>query len=243
MAIAFVRVTIHTRAKGHSATAASSYRSGSRLVDARTGLTHDYSARHDVVFSTVLLPPGASLNFADREVLWNQAERVEKRRDAQLCKDVVLALPKELDLNLQIELVQRFAHTHFVDYGLPADIAIHDHGNGNPHAHILIATRRLEAHGFSKYKARDLNPAFAKGRVVEQDYWGERWREMQNDFFAEKQLDLSVDLNHILPERHAGRGRYLLAENQLIQYLRRELVITSPEQVIDYLSKKHSVHA
>ena len=30
----------------------------------------------------------------------------------------------------------------------------------------------------SKYKARDLNPAFANGRIVENDYWGERWREM-----------------------------------------------------------------
>lgn len=162
MAIAFSRVSIHSRAKGHSAIAAAAYRSGTKLFDERTGITHDYSNRHDVVFSEVLLPQDAISEFSNREFLWNQAERAEHRRDAQLCKDVVLALPKELDLSLQIELTKQFAQTYFVDNGLPADIAIHDHGDGNPHAHILIPTRRLEKNQFSKYKARDLNPVFSK---------------------------------------------------------------------------------
>lgn len=201
VAIAFAHVSIHTRAKGHSAIAASSYRSGSKLLDSRTGLTHDFSNRHDVAYSTILLPEGCDSVFEGREFLWNQAELAEKRRDAQICKDVVLALPKEWGLTLQIELVKRFAQTHFVENGLPSDIAIHDHGDGNPHAHILISTRRLEKQGFSKYKARDLNPAFARGYVVENDYWGERWREMQNDFFEEKNIDVTVDLNHFISER------------------------------------------
>ena len=246
MAIAFAHVSIHTRAKGHSAIAASSYRSGTRLLDSRTGLTHDFSNRHDVAFSTILLPEGCDPAFADREFLWNQVELAEKRRDAQICKDVVLALPKELDLTLQIELVKRFAQTHFVENGLPADIAIHDHGDGNPHAHILISTRRLEKHGFSKYKARDLNPAFARGHVVENDYWGERWREMQNDFFSEKNIDVTVDLNHFISERHNGKmndaeGHYLLDENKLIRQARLELALANPENIINHLSQQHSV--
>ncbi len=205
MAIAFAHVSIHTRAKGHSAIAGSAYRTGTKLFDARTGQTYDFSNRHDVAYTTVLLPEGCDSSFEDREFLWNQAELAEKRRDAQVCKDVVLALPKELDLVQQIELAKRFAQTHFVEKGLPADIAIHDHGDGNPHAHILISTRRLEKNGFSKYKARDLNPAFAKGRVIENEFWGEQWREMQDDFFVEKNIDLSVDLNHLIPERHHGK--------------------------------------
>ena len=246
VAIAFAHVSIHTRAKGHSAIAASSYRSGSKLLDSRTGLTHDFSNRHDVAFSTILLPEGCDPAFADREFLWNQAELAEKRRDAQICKDVVLALPKELDLTLQIELVKRFAQTHFVDNGLPADIAIHDHGDDNPHAHILISTRRLEKQGFSKYKARDLNPAFARGYVVENDYWGERWREMQNVFFAEKNIDVTVDLNYFISERHSGRmkdaeGHYLLDENKLIRQARLELILSKPENIINHLSQQHSV--
>ncbi len=246
MAIAFAHVSIHSRSKGHSAIAASSYRTGTRLFDSRTGRTHDYSNRHDVAYTAILLPEGCDEAFADREFLWNQVELAEKRRDAQLCKDVVLALPKELDLNLQIELVKRFAQTHFVDNGLPADIAIHDHGDGNPHAHILIPTRRLEKDQFSKYKARDLNPAFAKGYVVEHDYWGERWRDMQNAFFEEKNIDLSVDLNHIIAEHHQGKikaddNHYLLDDNKIIRETRLELARANVENVIQHLASLHSV--
>jgi hypothetical protein len=241
MAIAFARVSIHSRSKGHSAVAASSYRSGSVLFDKRIGVTHDFSRRQDVVYADLILPQGADAIFSNREYLWNQVEAAEKRVDAQLCKDMVLALPKELNLAQQIELSKRFATMHFVDNGLPADIAIHHH-DGNPHAHILIPTRRLEGQQFSKYKARDLNPAFAKGFVVENDYWGERWREAQELFFEEKGLDLSVDLNHVIPERHHGNeGHYIAENNQLIQLARAEVILDNVEQLIHHLSQHHSV--
>ncbi|QDQ40261.1 Ti-type conjugative transfer relaxase TraA [Legionella geestiana] len=245
MAIAFARVSVHSRSKGHSAIAASAYRSASRLYDERTGVTHDFSNRKDVVFSEILLPQNGSGSYTNREFLWNQAEAAEKRRDSQLCKDVVLALPKELDLPLQIELAKRFAMDEFVKHGLPADIAIHHH-DGNPHAHILIPTRRLEKEGFSRYKARDLNPSFAKGRVVENDYWGERWRECQNHFFAEKNLDVSVDINHLIPGRHQGKIRdaavhYLADENHVVQEARRETVQKDVTSIIHHLFSKHSV--
>lgn len=246
MAIAFAQVSIHSRAKGHSAIAASSYRSGAKLYDARTGITHDYSNRHDVIYSDILLPEGSPNAFSDREFLWNQAELAEKRCDAQVCKDIVLALPKELDLVQQIELARRFAQTHFVDKGVPADVAIHDHHDGNPHAHILITTRRLEKTGFSKYKARDLNPAFAKGFIVEKDYWGEQWRDIQNEFFLEKNLDFTVDLNHIISERHHGKlkdtdNHYLLTEKTILQQARQEVLLDDIDNVINHISAQHSV--
>lgn len=246
MAIAFAQVSIHSRAKGHSAIAASSYRSGAKLYDARTGITHDYSNRHDVIYSDILLPEGSPEAFSDREFLWNQAELAEKRCDAQVCKDIVLALPKELDLVQQIELARRFVQTHFVDKGVPADVAIHDHHDGNPHAHILITTRRLEKTGFSKYKARDLNPAFAKGFIVEKDYWGEQWRDMQNEYFLEKNLDLTVDLNHLISERHHGKlkdadNHYLLTEKTILQQARQEVFLNDIDNVINHISAQHSV--
>ncbi len=246
MAIAFAHVSIHTRSKGHSALAASSYRAGVRLFDARTGETHDFSNRHDVAYSEVLLPDNANEAFLDREYLWNTLEAAEKRKDAQLCKDIVLALPKELNREQQIELAKHFALTHFVSNGLPADIALHDHGDGNPHVHILIPTRRLEHDRFSKYKARDLNPAFAKGFVVEKDFWGEQWRDMQNAYFQEHNIDLTVDLNHVIPEKHRGRHRqsqshYLREENQLVDEVRRDLARGQVGVFIKHLSTKHSV--
>ncbi|HBD7142687.1 TPA: Ti-type conjugative transfer relaxase TraA [Legionella pneumophila] len=246
MAIAFAQVSIHSRSKGHSAVAAAAYRSGAQLYDDRIGRTYDFSKRDDVLFSEILLPDGGSDSFLDRDYLWNEVERVENRSNSQLCKDFVLALPRELDLVQQIELAKRFARTYFVEKGLPADISIHDHGDGNPHAHILIPTRRLENNRFSKYKARDLNPVFAKGFVVEQDYWGEQWREMQNEFFIENNLDLQVDANHLISERHRGKhhnfnAHYLLEENQLIQQARMELTRDNIDLVINHLSTQYSV--
>ncbi|QEY51395.1 Ti-type conjugative transfer relaxase TraA [Legionella longbeachae] len=246
VAIAFAQVSIHSRSKGHSAVAAAAYRSGAQLYDDRIGRTYDFSKRDDVVFSEILLPDGVTDSFLDRDYLWNEVERAENRSNSQLCKDFVLALPRELNLLQQIELAKRFARTYFVEKGLPADISIHDHGDGNPHAHILIPTRRLENNRFSKYKARDLNPVFAKGFVVEQDYWGEQWREMQNEFFIENNLDLQVDANHLIAERHRGmhhnaNEHYLLKENQLIQQARMELTRDNIDLVINHLSKQYSV--
>lgn len=246
MAIAFARVSIHTRSKGHSAVAASAYRTATKLLDERTGTDYDFSNRREVVFSEIMLPEGASDKYQNRELLWNEVERAETRINSQLCKDVVLALPKELSTVEHIELARRFAQTHFVDKGLPCDIAIHDDKDGNPHVHILTTLRRLEGEHFAKYKARDLNPAFAKGMIVEGDYWNEQWRAFQTDYFQEQQIDLSVDLNHLISEKHEGRNRdeanhYLREENQLIREARKELALHDLDNVLNQLSLTHSV--
>ena len=246
MAIAFAQATIHTRSKGHSAIAAAAYRAGIKLSDERTGLIHDFKKRADVNFSEVLLPEGVSDKFEDRDYLWNQLELAERRKNSQLCKDIVLALPKELDLVHHIELARRFANRHFVSNGIPADINIHDGKSDNPHAHILVPLRRLERDGFAKKKARDLNPEFAKGFIVTQDFWGEQWRDFQNDYIKEHGIDLSVDLNHVLPEEHEGRLRgkdkhYTKAQNQLVKEARRELALHDIDNFINLLSLKSSV--
>lgn len=246
MAIAFARVSIHSRSKGHSTIAASSYRAGIKLLDSRTGRSHDYSNRDDVVYNEVLLPKDSNNSFLSRENLWNAIERAETRKNSQLCKDIVLALPKEISREHQIEITKQFAQEHFTQNGLPADIAIHDKGNGNPHAHILIPTRRLEGNKFFKHKARDLNPAFYKGKVIEGDIWSERWREFQNEYFIENNLDLTVDLNHIISERHHGKVRdienhYLFQEKKLIQQARIKLTRKSIKEFISRLSDNSSV--
>ena len=169
MAISFAHVSIHSRSNGHSAVAAAAYRAGIKLYDERLGKNHDYQNRKDVQFTEILLPEGADAKFLERSFLWNEAERAESRKNSQVSKDFVLALPKELELIQQIELAKRFARVHFVDKGVPADIAIHDHGDGNPHAHILIPTRRIKGDRFDTHKARDLNPTFGRGYIKEED--------------------------------------------------------------------------
>jgi Ti-type conjugative transfer relaxase TraA len=246
MAIAFSKVSLVSRAQGHSAVAAAAYRSGTCLTDERTGVTHDYTSRKDVVFTEMLLPEGVIDNFEDRAFLWNQVESSEKRRDSQLGKDIVVALPKELGLVQQIELAKRFAQHNFVEHGIPADISIHDKGDGNPHAHIYVTTRRLENDRLSRYKARDLNPSFFKGRVLEDERWGQQWREAQNKYFIENNIDIAVDLNHLIPEKHEGKSRYsgedyLHEENKIIRDAREDIALGDVENLINLLSLEHSV--
>lgn len=246
LAIAYARVTIHSRTRGHSAVAAAAYRSGLKLVAEKTGVSHTYTGRKDVQFSEILLPDEANQKYLDRTVLWNEIERIEKRKDAQLCKDIVIALPDEIDLMKQIELAKRFADFHFIRNGLPADIAIHDNGSGNPHAHILVPFRRLGPDGFHKHKARDLNPEFARGNIISQDYWGEQWRDFQNEFFFRKNIDLKVDLNHIIPEEHEGgrfkqHNKYVQQLNIMKRRARYYLAIHQLDNFINLLSLKASV--
>jgi hypothetical protein len=68
--------------------AAAAYRSASRLHDDRLDRAHDFSNKSGVVHSEILLPDGAPERFADRSTLWNEIEAIEKRKDAQLSREV-----------------------------------------------------------------------------------------------------------------------------------------------------------
>lgn len=250
MAIEFVRASIHSRGKGQSAVAGAAYRAGVSLLDERTGEIHDYTKRHDVVYSQLMLPEGTDIALSDRENFWNLVEMAERRADAQVAKDVIIALPKELDLSHHIQLARQFAYDHFVKHGLGVDVAIHDHGDGNPHAHLYITTRRVLEKSLDCYKARDLNPSFAnwkggQGFVSEQDHWNKAWRAYQSAYFEAHDIDLSVDANYLLPQQHEGRIRtgehYVKASNQLKREACVELALSSPEMVLNELGMRHTV--
>ena len=245
MAIAFARISYHSRSQGHSAVAGAAYRAGVELKDNRTGEVHNFKNRSDVIYSEILLPEGAASQFKDRETLWNAVEAAETRKNSQIAKDIVLALPRDLDLALQIDLARNFAHTHFVRHGIVADIAIHSHSDGNPHAHIYVSTRRLVGDRFDKVKARDLEPDVALGRVVDPQFWGEQWRDFQNDYFVEQGIDLVVDANHIFSQRHEGRVRsqshYLKEENQLKREASIEIAVYDPSSLLNILGTQYAV--
>jgi Ti-type conjugative transfer relaxase TraA len=245
MAIAFAQISYHSRSQGHSAVAGAAYRAGVELKDNRTGEVHNFKKRSDVIYSEILLPDGASACFKDRETLWNAVEAAETRKNSQIAKDIVLALPRDLDLSLQIDLAKNFSRTHFVQHGIVADIAIHSHSDGNPHAHIYVSTRRLLGDRFDKVKARDLEPDVVRGRVVDPQFWGEQWRDFQNDYFIEKGIDLVVDANCIFSQRHEGRVRsqshYLKEENQLKREASIEVAVNDPSSLLNILGTQYAV--
>ena len=163
-----------SRGQGRSATAAAAYRAGELIRDERTGLTHDYSRRGGVAEREVLLPDGAPERWSDRERLWNDAELAESRSNSRTAREVEVALPRELDRGEQWDLVREWAREEFCARGMVADACLHDKGDGNPHAHVMLTTREVDGDGFGA-KNRDWND-----RAMLQS-WREGWQDRCND--------------------------------------------------------------
>ena len=161
------------RSAGRSATAAAAYRAGKKIEDKRLGLMHDYSRKRDVDHAEVMAPDGAPEWARNRSQLWNEVESTEKRRDAQLARELVVALPRELSRVEKLILVSTFAKTSFSERGIVADLTVHGLSSGNPHAHIMLTTREIEPEGFGR-KNRDW------GRKETLREWRSEWARHAN---------------------------------------------------------------
>ena len=132
------------RSAGRSAVAAAAYRAGVELVDARTGLVHDYTRKGGVEHTEILTPDGLG---AERNALWDAAELAEKRKDARTAREWIVALPAELTADQRKDLARDFGQCLVARYGVAVDFAIHapdrEGDHRNHHAHILTTTRQV----------------------------------------------------------------------------------------------------
>ena len=108
MAIYHCSIKIIKRSQGRSAVAAAAYRSGENLINKWDGITHDYTRKGGVVHTEILLPMYAPTAFQDRSFLWNSVEEIEQSRNAQLAREIEIALPMELSREEQIRLVRNY---------------------------------------------------------------------------------------------------------------------------------------
>ncbi|NLR73510.1 Ti-type conjugative transfer relaxase TraA, partial [Novosphingobium sp. ERN07] len=195
MAIFHLSVKVISRSSGRSAVAAAAYRAAEQLRDERLDRVHNFTNKEGVVHSEVLLPEGAPQHLADREKLWNAVEAAEKRKDAQLAREVELAIPRELTKKQGIALVREFVKAEFVARGMIADLNVHwdigKDGLAKPHAHIMLTMREVRDAGDGKAafgaKVRDWN----RTELVE--LWRERWAEYVNERLAELDIDARID--------------------------------------------------
>src|ERR1700710_1591614 len=163
MAIVFVRARYLSRASGGNAVRSAAYNARQQITAERTREVFHFRDRDAPEHHAVLLPEGADARFANSAVLWNAAEAAEKRKDAQVAREIVVALPADRVLSTEdrIELARSFAQEHFVSKGLAVQLDVHvphrERGEGegafadgtggdhtNWHAHLLITTRRIE---------------------------------------------------------------------------------------------------
>lgn len=196
MAIYRFSAQVIGRSSGRSATAAAAYRAGVEIVDVRTGELHDYTRRSGVDAAFIVAPESAPPWALDRASLWNAVEAAEKRKDAQLAREVQLALPHELTPAQREALVREFVQAQFVDRGMVADVALHAPGKGddrNHHAHVMLTMRTLGPEGFGG-KAREWNDkAVLEG-------WRVEWEQAANRALERAGIEARIDHRSLIEQ-------------------------------------------
>lgn len=214
-----------------SAVAAAAYRSGERLYDERD-MSYKFYARSVQPECYMLYPDNAPVWVKDRELLWNEVEHFEKQYNAQLAREINIALPKELSEEEQTKLVLEFCQKNFVDKGMVADISIHRDKVNNPHFHVMLTMRAIDENGKFMPKAKkvydldkDGNKILLKSgqykshkenttdwdkkeKIVE---WRESWQNMTNSYLERNGFSERIDCRSyaeqgtvLVPQIHEG---------------------------------------
>ena len=216
MAITHFTPQLISRGDGRSAVAAAAYRHCAKMENEREGRVADFSHKPGKVHDEFVLPADApawarSL-VADQSVagasekFWNKVEEFETRKDAQLAKELIMALPRELTTEQNIALMREFVAEHISTRGLVADWVFHD-APGNPHAHLMTTLRPLSEGGFGGKRVPVLGengkPARTKSGQIAYRLWAgdkadfvalrEAWYEIQNKHLHINGHDLYVD--------------------------------------------------
>lgn len=146
MAIFHMSFSNISAGKGRSAIASAAYRSGEKLFDDKEGRSYFY-ARSVMPESFILTPKNAPEWASNRERLWNEVERKDRKANSRYAKEFNVALPVELSEGEQKELLTKYVQENFVDQGMVADVAIHRDHPDNPHAHVMLTNRPFNPDG------------------------------------------------------------------------------------------------
>ncbi len=141
MAIQFTRIEIVSRNKGGRACCKAAYNARTIIKDELTNIKYDFTKRGDNVYHIILLPKHVDSKFKDPKILMNEVEKSEKRKNSQLLKDIVIALPDDKELTLE----DRIAITHeiieemrWVKNGLGVQVDIHKPHKGERNWHVHL---------------------------------------------------------------------------------------------------------
>ncbi|QAA30141.1 nickase (plasmid) [Lactiplantibacillus plantarum] len=208
MAIFHMSFSNISAGKGRSAIASAAYRSGEKLFDDKEG-RHYFYARSVMPESFILTPKNAPEWASNREQLWNEVEKKDRKSNSRYAKEFNVALPVELSESEQKELLTKYVQENFVDQGMVADVAIHRDHQDNPHAHVMLTNRPFTPDGSWGLKAKtqyikDENgkqlltkSGFPKQRkiwLVDWDKrekineWRKNWALSVNQFLAQKNI-------------------------------------------------------
>ena len=257
MAIQFARVERIGRSGGKNACCKSAYNAREVIRDQESNVTYSFKQRGGNAYHEILLPSHANAHFKDSKIFANAVEAAEKRKDAQLFKEYVLALPDEqsVSMELKVEMVKAFIEANrFIEEGLGVQMDIHEphDGDKNWHAHLLVTTRRFKEDGMTfGPKARDLEPrvrggvkAYINGK--EETNLGDLWKGIQNSLFEKYDMPNRVDELQPVAQVHLGphRMRDVINETVIEHEMRRDanqVAFSSGEDLLNHITKRASV--
>ena len=238
MAIYFCHFRFIRRSQAHNIIAAAAYRSAEKLIDYSNQQKHFFKNKKDVIFKKILLPEEAPVDFLNREVLWNQVNFIEKRKNARFAQEIIFALPVELNQSTQEKLVLEFAAYYFVKPGMCADICIHKSIDGcNPHVHILLTTRSVTSHGFGLKEIQWQRRAFLF-------YIRQEWANFQNSYLANHGINIRIDNRKLIHQgilikpMHIKSIRPSKAPLNQIKQINTQKLLINPLQALHYLTCK-----
>ncbi|MED4587858.1 MobQ family relaxase [Priestia flexa] len=197
-------LNVISRKDGRSTVAAAAYRSDEKLYDEREGRNFQFKKHEVKPESFILAPDHAPKWVEDREKLWNEVEKIEKRWNSQLSREIVIALPNDLNNEQQKELIKNYAKSQFVEKGMVADVNIHRDKNHNPHAHIMLTMRPFNEDGTWGEK-RPFSGQFDKdGKKIYLDnpwdnkenlgLWRDQYQDLVNKTYERLNLERRFDL-------------------------------------------------
>lgn len=189
MAIYHFEAKVITRGTGRSVVAAVAYASCSRIYNDYDGIQHDYTRKQGCVYSEIFLPSNAPMEWQDRAELWNAVEAAEKSKDSRLARELIVALPIELQFDEWKSILHKFISEQCVDKGMCADVNIHNTDGHNPHAHILLTVRPFDEKG--KWQAKTQKEYLCKRGDEEQGFTSAEFKAAQADGW-EKQYQYFV---------------------------------------------------
>lgn len=220
MALYHFSVKQVSRGKGQTVVNSAAYISGQKLYNDYYGQVHDYTKKSGVMFTEILKPDYVPERLSDRETLWNEVERAEKGKRAQLAYSFDIALQNELTLEENIQLAREFCQEQFVARGMIVDLAVHEGKSkdgdepSNPHFHVLAPIRPFTEEGIwgNKQKReyvldeegnriKDAQGKYVFNAVSTTGWndpellkeWRKAWTEKVNDKFRECHMAARID--------------------------------------------------
>lgn len=252
MALFHLNVSSIGKSSGSSACASAAYRSCSAITqtikDPQTGIEisyiHDFSNKKGLAFSKVFAPEGADGWCLNRQELWNKVEIREAHIRGRYARDIKLALQKEFTLEQNIQILSEYVKDTFVRDGIIADVNIHMDDTNNPHAHIMLTTRKLEMNDNDEWVFGN------KNRLLDSKGWlvqiRNNWSDINNKYFMIHDIDQSIShesyedrgLGFIKSTIHEGAAKH--TENQDIALERPEYNRDIVNQNLEYIKSNPS---